>query len=286
VNLEGIHALLDTVESGTPRFPPTLLFNEGWMLRLVLAWFSSHEALGHSLAFAPGATWFSEALLPTPFPPRYRGDKLAEARTHADGMIGHIAVGALAKADASLLPDATQLVVTEAKMFSPLSAGTRHAPTYNQAARNMACIAEMLARAKRHPSRLCSLAFLVLAPEGQIKKDPSLSAKLAKDSIERAVRSRTASYGPERDAWLQKWFLPTLERAQVSAVSWEQVIADIRRYDESASQSLAAFYERCLFHNAPRFQAILDEAEQRIRETGGLEHEAFWQAVEGDKAGI
>ena len=38
--------------------------------------------------------------------------------------------------------------------------------------------------------------------------------------------------------------------------------------------------ERILLAHSPKFQALLDEAEQRIQQTGGLEHDAFWEAVE------
>ena len=38
--------------------------------------------------------------------------------------------------------------------------------------------------------------------------------------------------------------------------------------------------ERILLAHSPKFQALLDEAEQRIQQTGGLEHEAFWEIVE------
>ncbi len=49
------------------------------------------------------ATWISEALLPSSFLPRFRSDLLAESRTHADGIIGHIAIGKHGKADVELL---------------------------------------------------------------------------------------------------------------------------------------------------------------------------------------
>ena len=252
---EGLHALIDGAGSRTPNFPPTLVFNEGWMLRLILSWFASHAVPGHSLAFQPDATWFSEALLPSPFLRRYRSDNRAEAHTHADGVIGHVSVGASAKADTSLLPNAFQLVVTEAKMFSPLSAGTRNAPGYDQAARSVACIAEMLSRAGRHPSQLQSLGFFVLAPEAQIR-DAGLSAKLEKDSITQAVRSRAAPYGTELDSWLSDWFLPTLAQVQIGPLSWEQMIADISPHDPQASQSLLGFYRQCLTYNAPGIREV------------------------------
>ena len=38
--------------------------------------------------------------------------------------------------------------------------------------------------------------------------------------------------------------------------------------------------ERILLANSKKFQAMLDAAEQRIKETGGLSHEDLWAAVE------
>lgn len=38
--------------------------------------------------------------------------------------------------------------------------------------------------------------------------------------------------------------------------------------------------ERILLAHSPKFQAMLDEAEQRIQETGGIKHEEFWRAIE------
>jgi hypothetical protein len=184
--LEGIHQLIDAAESTPVNFPPTLIYNEGWLLRLILDWFSRHQLSDHPLQFEPGATWFSEALLPSPFKACYRGDTRAEARTHADGILGHISIGGSAKADAKLLADATQLIVLEAKIYSPLSGGTRNAPNFNQVARNVACITELIHRANRPPSYMTSLVFLVVAPEVQIKTG-IFTQKLNKVTINRAV---------------------------------------------------------------------------------------------------
>src|SRR5437899_1270882 len=106
-------------------FPRTVLFNENWLLRLVLNWFSSHDADAHPLAFAPGASWYSEAWLPSAFLARSRRprDLLAEGWSHADAVIGHFKAGQIGRSDISLLPDARQLVVLEGKIFSRLSSG-------------------------------------------------------------------------------------------------------------------------------------------------------------------
>ena len=256
MTFESIHALIDTADSKPHRFPPTLIYNEGWMLRLVLHWFQSHQLPEHPLHFLAGTTWYSEALLPTPFKARYRGDPRAEARTHADGVVGHIAIGSSAKVDATLLPNATQLVVTEAKIHSPLSSGTRNAPTYDQVARNVACISEILSRARHRPSKLQSLAFVVIAPQRHIKEG-AITAKLNKRSIKAAVCSRARAFSPELDAWLDEWFIPTLDAIKVEPIAWEQVISDIATADERTSHELATFYGRCLKYNASRTRSAL-----------------------------
>ncbi|HEY0970151.1 MAG TPA: hypothetical protein VGE02_04130 [Gemmatimonadales bacterium] len=64
--------------------------------------------------------------------------------------------------------DARQLVVIEAKMYSTLSRGTRYAPEFDQAARNVACMAEVLARSGLEPEAMDRMAFVVVAPEEQV----------------------------------------------------------------------------------------------------------------------
>jgi hypothetical protein len=248
--LEGIHKLIDSVESEPANFPPTLIYNEGWLLRLVLDWYSRNKFSDNPLLFQPGATWFSEGLLPTPFRPRYRGDTRAEARTHADGILGHFTVGGNFKADAKLLPDATQLIVVEAKIYSPLSVGTRNAPNFGQAARNVACITELLYRANRPPSLMTSLAFFVVAPDAQIKTG-IFTQKLNSDAISKAVQARARFFSNELGNWVDKWFFPTLGKINIEALSWESLIGDIQAIDPQTYSSISEFYDRCLVHNSP-----------------------------------
>ena len=118
--------------------PATLLYNESWLLRLVLG-AAARGIRCLPEPFEPTARWFSEARLYTPFGSRKRGDVLAESVTHADGVIGQFEIGRSSRAGLHLAADATQFIVTEAKMFSGLSAGTTRAPEYDQAARNVAC---------------------------------------------------------------------------------------------------------------------------------------------------
>ena len=183
-----IYEMLCLAASDSRTFPATIFYNEGWLLRLVLDWFSRHSFIGHPLDFASRARWYSEALLPSQFLPRYRGDLLGEGWTHADGVVGHVVIGNGAIANTTLAGNSSQFVVTEAKLFSPLSTGVRHAPTFDQAARNVACIAEVLSKAVRPPDQFLSLGFFVIAPREQIDRH-LFRTQVSKDSIQDKVRN-------------------------------------------------------------------------------------------------
>ena len=135
------------------------------------------------LGFLHGSTWFSEVLLPTAFKARFQGDPLSEARTNADGVIGQIRIGAKAKTHLELEPHPTQFTVAESKVGRPLSKGTSNARYFDQAARNVACMAEVIARAGKEPSGFDRLEFVVLAPRYSIDKG-TFSDELTRSSIE------------------------------------------------------------------------------------------------------
>ena len=240
--------LISTYDPDQPAFPPTEIYSEGWLLRLILQWFSDHRPIASPLAFHPNARWFSEALLPSPFLPRFQGDPLAEARTHADGVIGQIEIGRAGKADLELAGAATQFIVLEAKISSPLSAGTTNAPDYDQAARNVACIAEVLQRSGRLPGDVEELGFFVLAPKEKIDRgdfDDALDPK----SIRMKVEARAESYDGEHDEWLANWFHPLMEQISIGHLSWEDIIDQVRKVDQGAAKSLGDFLGNCLEFN-------------------------------------
>lgn len=167
--------------------PPTALYNEGWMLRLVLDWASEHRSALLDLSFAQASQWYSEALLASRFQPRRGRDTAGEGFTHADGVIGHFRLRPSGRGDIELLADAHQLLVVEAKMASGLSAGTTRAPTFNQAARNVACIAHLVSSAGIDPSTFTSLGFVLLAPAARITEG-AFAAEGARLESGRSVR--------------------------------------------------------------------------------------------------
>ncbi len=243
----------------TARFPPTEVFNEGWMLRLVLDAVEGAPTEASPLRFRHGASWYSEALLASPFAAQQRADALAEGFTNADGVIGQFAFRPTTRAGLELAPDATQFVVVEAKMFSNLSSGTKNAPTYNQAARNVACMAHALARIGRRPESFASLGFFVAAPMAS-KRRPGVSnleASLEPDNIRAAVLQRIGSYeaANRREAlslrsWEAEYFLPLVQvlanGGNLKVLTWESCIETIGAADQHAGEELSRFYERCL----------------------------------------
>jgi hypothetical protein len=257
--LDRIANLLQTCDGDAPALPPTMLYNENWLLRLMIDWFASHpEAEGFPIAPMPGATWFAEGWLPSAFLPRYRRDRLAESWTHADGVVGHFSTGNRGWADIVLTPDARQLVVVEGKMFSRFSSGVKNAPWYDQAARTVACMAEVLRRADRHPIEMEDLTFCLAAPRKRIDEGV-FADETSRGAVLRKVRRRVEDYAGSRDDWFRDWFVPTIRQVQLVCICWEDVIETIAFHDPPSGQEFDVFYNACLRYNRPQAVTMLHD---------------------------
>ncbi len=237
--------LISLFDPENPNFRPTELYNESWLIKLVFHQASTILDNDFPLGFLAESTWFSEALLPTAFKARYRSDPLGESRTNADGVIGHFLIGKKAKADIELIPKASQFTVVEAKVGAPLSKGTSHAPNFDQAARNVACMAEVIARSGIDPSSFSRLDFVVLAPDYSIEKG-AFSEQMEPSSIASKVKRRVSAYGGDLDSWYQDHFEPTLDKIQLHSLSWEDAIRWIGQEKSAEADELAKFYDLCL----------------------------------------
>jgi hypothetical protein len=160
---------------------------------------------------------------------------------------------------AKVLTNATQFIVVEAKMGSKLSSGTTNASTYDQAARNVACMAEAIRRwafptddttvAQHSLGELSSIGFYVIAPEST-KEDHQKSLK--ETSIRDAINTRMKGYddsSSKRACWHGDYFEPLLERiapAHLQVLTWEQCIKDVTAHNPEAGSELTAFYKMCL----------------------------------------
>jgi hypothetical protein len=228
--------------------PPTALFNEGWMLRLVIDWSAHHRSAIPELTFDDGSRWYSEALLASRFRPRHRGDVGGEGFTHADGVIGHFRLRPGGRGDIELLPNARQLVIVEAKMASGFSAGTTRAPQFNQAARNVACIANLLSSAGLEPSAVERIGFVLMAPAARIAEGVFASA-LDRRALCAAVQQRAAAFDADAAEWCRTSFDPLAQRCSLVALSWESALSQIEAVDSESGERLRRFYEKCLLYN-------------------------------------
>lgn len=292
--LEQIREILNKAATEQTNIQPTLLYNEGWMLRLVLDWLAKNRGIKCKeidieqedkddkkeieLSIPDGCKWFSEALLPSPF---LRGNK-REGYTHADGAVGKFCIGCLQnsksvsddncatgkfcpepgtagrnKGKLSLKPDCDFFYVIEAKMGSSLSAGITNDQNYNQAARSIACIAELLAQQKVTGEEIKNfkhLGFYVFLPEKHpdlkniSDENKGLNKILHKEKIKTAIGHRIGSLDNESIRWLKENLdynksNSFLNKLKIKAITWEEILKAI------GNSSLNEFYEKCKIYN-------------------------------------
>lgn len=262
--------LEEIAQKAEGKMPPTTIYNEGWMLRLVLDWFeqnSQTQSLSHELSFYPRAVWYSEALLPTQFkripknePKAQAWNKLAETHTNVDGVIGHFRIGTEGrKGNLELLDCAEQFVVVEAKMFSPLASGTSNIPGYNQAARNVACMAEVLRVAGRDSlPDLKKLGFYILAPEEHLasKRGRSFHEWISKKSLEQVILQRIEQYrdidaGNKQLAKFEEYVRFVIREIDTKCICWESIVEAIMGTEQFSGygNKLESFYGNCMKYN-------------------------------------
>jgi len=231
------------VNRDTPKylFPETLIFNEGWLLRLVLKeWLARSESSGFSfLPFPEGVTAYSEGQLYTPFRARFRGDKLAEAHTHVDGIVGDFTV-IDTKSGIVLKSDFRYIAAFEAKLYAPIDRGVTNAPWYDQVSRAAACLINSILLARPRGSYVGHLVVLYAADNHRI--EPNLYTK---DYVERQITRRVDGFlksGEPSEAvagFERGWREVLHHNLQIHFHPWDEALEYI------GSRDLQGFYIDC-----------------------------------------
>ena len=236
--------------------PPTELYNESWMIRIVIDWFSTYTGNEHQFSFLSESRWYSEAYLPTTFTPTTRTpkDELGEYSAQADAIIGNFTVGNVSKRDLQLTQSAKQFSVIEAKMSSALKAHGTNIKEYDQAARTVACMAEALKIAEIEPNNFEKIGFYVVAPSDKIESNGTFKLFTDIDNIKRKVNQRVEDYSNREDyqvkkSWFDNWFMPLLDEIDIECLSWESVINFIKDKDVMTGKKVDLFYEKCKEYN-------------------------------------
>lgn len=238
--MKNILKIIKSIDTQEIHLNPTEIYNEGWMTRL-LVYHSIQEKLKiNGIDFGKINNWTSEALIASPFINEDARPR-KEGYTHADMAIGDFQVDYAASGKIVLNPDAKLFGIIEAKMKSNLSQGTSNASTYNQASRNVACIADLV---KDTP---CQTFFGVVAPAKTLSRH-SISEQIRKENILSQIKGRFEPYSTEfkikrkMDVILKK-----AKDCKVWMLSYEDWIASFETVE--VKETLHAFYQKALKWN-------------------------------------
>lgn len=176
--------------------------------------------------------WTSEGLISSPFI-NFKNNR--EGYTHADIALGDFSIEYKNRGEVIVSPDAKIFGIIEAKMGSNLSQGTTHAPDYNQASRNIACIASSKA-----PDE-CQMFFAVVAPKDMIIKH-DINCQLKKNIIINQIKKRfkLSNIVPNDE------IIERAEKCKIMLISYEDWIKQLNNANKS---DIEEFYDKCKYWN-------------------------------------
>jgi hypothetical protein len=145
-----------------------------------------------------------------------------------------------------------QFTVIEAKMYSLFSQGVTHAKDYNQSARTIACMCDVLTKAKQTVN---NTGFYVFLPQSQIDNEKSFREMIDIENIKQVVLNRVNQYHDRNDfaekkAWYDNAFLPFCSNIRTGLFSWEELISFIQSQDINYGNELQSFYDLSKEYNA------------------------------------
>lgn len=203
------------------------IFNETWMLRLVLALIHDYDGDFKCTNDMDGSKrraleqiretvqrrWISEGGLE----PAFKN----EGTTWTDAILGDVEIKPGKKRGVDIADDKKPpvgVVIVEAKLGSELADGVTNSKTYNQVARNIACLSKLLVSCQANDDLCNKSAFVVLAPKS-LKATEYIKSAL--DVIKNEARDCNLD--------LEKLVAMSGLIAQNSvAISWQEVIDSIQ----------------------------------------------------------
>lgn len=240
--VDAVSQILSRCSTPKTNICPTILYNEGWMTRLLVDASIQAQLNIPAINFGHIRHWYSEGLLSSPFLARSRRDHLAEGYTHADMALGDFYIDPSNQGNISIQKGTDGIFgVIEAKMGSQLSAGTKNAPNYDQASRNLACIAFNTLDTKHR------IFFAVAAPQTKID-EYGIKNTINLTGMVNKIAQRFEMY--DRNSEIYKFKGRVLARASTCtcfALSYESWIAALA--DHEAHQYLDAFRKLCYVFN-------------------------------------
>jgi len=237
--IEKINALRQLAEG----INPTIIYNEGWMIRLLVIESMIEKLNVGWIDFELLTTkkWTSEAQISSPFEGAElkKHDKY-EKKTHADIILGDFDINyerEKKRTEIMIKPHPRVLGIIEAKMGSGLSTGIKNASKYNQASRSICCLANVT---KENPE--CEIFFAIVAPKTKINDQKSKfidQIGAVKTEIEDRFKVAEKEYTSE----MRK----KVENCKRPIISYEDWIGKIK--DNDVKEALNKFYAACKTYN-------------------------------------
>lgn len=220
---------------------PTEIYNEGWMTRLLVYYSVQEELVFENIDFK-NKYWTSEALISSPF---VFAKTKHEGYTHADMALGDFTVDYNESGKIIVNDDAKVFGIIEAKMGSPLASKTSNAPNYNQASRNIVCIAS-------NTGSECDIFFYILAPKAKVIKKSrgkvSMTEMVTKNRIKQEIEERFELHNKHNISIRnEEEIKKQADRCTVGIITYEDWIEKFK--GKKFYDYLIEFYTHCKSYN-------------------------------------
>lgn len=234
--MQKLSEIIECIDANFSRINPTIIYNEGWMTRLLVQQSIIDKTEICGIDFSQITNWTSEALISSPF---INAPYKKEGYTHADIALGDFKIDYCERGEIKLLGDARIFGIIEAKMGSNLCQGTTHVNNYNQASRNLACIAHNTFKTP------CKTFFAVVAPEKKLAKH-KINKQIELDNLIQQIKNRFSLHPEEfKEKQSMDMVIQKAESTYVNCFSFETWIDRIKNpYD-----FLQGFYDKTLKWN-------------------------------------
>ncbi|MCW5521115.1 hypothetical protein J1N09_14800 [Aureitalea sp. L0-47] len=238
--MDAISEIIKTMNNTSSSVNPTEIYNEGWMTRMLM-YYSVKEKLKFKGIDFTNKRWTSEALISSPF---VSAKSKREGYTHPDIAIGDFKIDYSVSGKLEMA-NAHEFGIIEAKMKSQLSKETKNAKGFNQASRNVACIAH-------NTPKECKTFFFVVLPKSnrdRKKRDgTTIKDLVSKDTIERQITQRVKSHNDaNQDQQIDDNLIERVKQCKLEVITYEDWIKAFNNI--KIKEELNEFYDACRFHN-------------------------------------
>ena len=178
--------------------------------------------------------------------------RLSETATRTDGVMGDFDVAEDTNSGLKLRNDANCFEVFEAKMYSPLSSGTKNTTRLRSGGKNsrlhgLRSPASWSQTRTTHARQIpCRRAKIQIANGlfDAAMQPASISAR-----IEERISQFTGRVRDDSNMWRDQWALPLLGKLELKKVDWESLIEEVQGRNATEAGEIKKFYDKCIQHN-------------------------------------